>query len=131
MVGYHRVPSSYAHRRMMCLEPLEVTGTSLTSSCIILCRSGTQGLYEGLLIKNRWRSTIAPWTTSTPPSSTCHLLKCVGLVHDPLKSENIRGKASSSLSPSLWFSFSSFFLSFLFLSYSLELIFSNRKNSSL
>ena len=62
----------------MCLEHLEVTGTSLTSSCISLCSSGyrsTHGLYEGLLTKNRWRSTIASWTTSTPLSSTCHLHK--------------------------------------------------------
>ena len=76
MVGYHLVPCSRERRRMMCLEPLEVTGTFLTSSCISLCSSGyrsTHGFYEVLLIKNRWRSTIAPWMTSTPPSSTCHL----------------------------------------------------------
>ena len=38
----------------MCLESLEVTGTSLTSSCISLCSGvyrSTNGLYEGLLVK--------------------------------------------------------------------------------
>ena len=76
MVGYHRVPSSRERRRMMCLEPLEVTGTSQTSSCVSLCDSGyrsTHGLYEGLLIKNRWCLTGTSWATSMPPTSTCHL----------------------------------------------------------
>ena len=76
MVGYHRVPSSRECRRMMCLEPLEVTGTTLTSSYISLCSSGyrsSDGLYEGLLRKNTRCLTGTSWATSTPPTSTCHL----------------------------------------------------------
>ena len=81
MVDYHRVPFSRERRRMMCLESLEVTGTSLTSSCISLCSSGyrsTHGLYEGLLIKNRWCLTSTSWATSTPSTSTCNLHKSNG-----------------------------------------------------
>ena len=51
-----------------------------------------------------------------------HLLKCVGLVLDPPKSENNGGKTSSSLSPFFLSSCFRFFLSFFlfFLSFSLS-----------
>ena len=52
-----------------------------------------------------------------------HLLKCVGPVVDPPKSENNGGKASSSLSPFFLSSCFLFFLSFFFFFLSFSLFF--------
>ena len=76
MVSHHRIPSSCECRRIMCFKPLEVIQTSLTPRCTSLCNIGkcnAHSLYKGLLIKTRWCLASAPWTTSTPSSSTCHL----------------------------------------------------------
>ena len=60
----------------MCLEPLEVTRTSLATCCTSLCNSSSRNPYslnKGLLVKYWWCLTSTPWTTSTSSPSTSHL----------------------------------------------------------
>ena len=76
MVCHHRISSPCEYRRMMCLEPLEVTRTSLATCCTSLCNSSSCNPYslnKGLLVKYWWCLTSTPWTTSTSSPSTSHL----------------------------------------------------------
>ena len=100
----------------MCLEPLEVTSTSLTSSYFSLCSSGylnNHGLYEGLLIKNRWgrpslrgrplcpRPLLAIYTSQ---KSSLESFSCLLLVHMPTNNKpNILNHPFVSQTPKVTF----------------------------
>ena len=69
MISFHRVPSSLEGRRMMCLEPLEVTQPSLAHSCTILCNGGSHNtcLRNG---SSRSTNSVAPSYPTQPGGRT-------------------------------------------------------------